>query len=68
MKVWKIILIIVVVAIIIAAIAIYFKKKNENTINSAINEKFVVKCVPDCAEDEICIKGACVKKKISYYN
>ncbi len=24
-----------------------------------------VHCVPDCADDSVCIKGACIKKKIS---
>lgn len=35
------------------------------SVNSSEDKMNVVTCVPDCPDDEICIKGACVKKEIN---
>lgn len=54
--------ILIIVAIIFA---VYSYEKRKKIMNGS-SERILVTCVPNCAEDEICIKGACVKKKINY--
>lgn len=62
---WKIILIVVfVIIIIVIIVSVYNNKRKAITITE--NERLSVNCVPNCAEDEVCVKGACVKKKINY--
>lgn len=65
MKNKKVILIVLVIIVIIGLSIWYYNKTKKETTEISSTERYAVKCVPDCFETEICIKGACVKKKIN---
>lgn len=55
-----------ILGIIVALFLLYVAYKATTKTITISSERYSVKCVPDCSEEDICIKGACVKKKINY--